>query len=169
MHPRRLVLLVRLAVYGTVLLLALGVYFLSLGHDAPAVASPGRQMTGNTSQGLTRVWAVNNGGHIDGVHIVWKLRCTNGATWPAPLGVAFHDPADRFRRDGRTFSVSSEFAYAPKGGWIAYAIVRADGMLHADGRSAHGQSASVVKWISATTGRTGATCSSGPVSWKTRG
>jgi hypothetical protein len=169
MRPRRLVLVVRLAVSGTVLLLALGVYFLRAGHDGPAVAPPVMRMTGATSQGLTRVWAVNNGGHIDGVHIVWRLRCTNGATWPAPMGVAFHDPADRFKRDGRSFSVNSEFAYPPKGGWIAYTNVRVDGTLHADGRGAHGQSASVVKWISTSTGRAGGTCSSGPVSWTARG
>jgi hypothetical protein len=168
MSPRRLVMLVRLSVYGVVLLLAVGVYFLRAGQDTSAhFVSPGKWMRGRTTQGLDNVFALERSGHVNSIEMWWNLRCTNGATWKDSLEDSWRDPVDHFTRDGRSFALKDSWDDDPTDGLIPHVAVWVSGTLAPNGRSAAGQGAAVIQLKREPEGTVGATCLSGTVGWRT--
>lgn len=167
-----MVLLVRVAVYGVVLLLAVGVFVARENRQSAAASAgkpAGKEFRVETSQGDRNGAAVLHEGLVNGIHMVWNLTCTNGSRWGAPLEDAWRAPADRFEREGRSFIVKDQWSYPPRGGWIPDAHVFVQGRTAPDGRSAAGHATAMVQWKSAADGHLGGVCTSGDVAWRTSG
>ena len=165
-----MVFLVRAAVYGVVLLLAVVVLVARENRESSAANAgrpPGKELALETSQQAGGGAAVVDKGRVTGIHMVWRLSCTNGSRWGAPLQDAWREPADRFDREGRNFIVRDQWSYPPKGGWFPDAHVFVNGTTAPDGRSASGHATALVQWKSTADGHVGGVCTSGDVAWRT--
>jgi hypothetical protein len=161
-HVGRRTLLVRLAAWGTVLLLAALAFTLRSGAS-PQVeqGANGPQLNGRTDQGHP-VWLVEGDGRVREIRMVWALDCDNDSGLDA-YGVTFRDSVDGFAYDGDGFEYAGE-RDLPAGddGWVAHAKVSVDGRL-ASGGAHRGRSSAELTFTRR--GTRGVTCRSGRVSW----
>ena len=163
----RVVFLVRLAVYGTVALLAIAVYFVRANRADPveptAPADAGVQMNGTTSHG-TAMWVIKREGRITQVHVNWpELACTGRARWPA-FDRTLGEWQPTFHRHGPHFTVADTHSLPPGAdGWVTHVSAEVGGRLSRDGRTAEGWTSLTVRWLR--DGHTGAVCESGQLDW----
>jgi hypothetical protein len=152
----------RLAVYGTTALLAVGVYLISAHQATPAEPRYGVQLNGSTQEAMP-AYAVTQGGRVRGLRVEWKrFACSDGARF-GPLGGTFNDAVERFHVHGRAFSVVIGQAHHRRHGDVVRMHIAASGRLSSDGRSARGRMAARVTLVQG--GRVRATCTSGPFGW----
>lgn len=159
----RRVLLVRLAAWGTVLVLAVVAFNVRSGATARVTehGANGDQLNGETSQGMP-IWAVSADGRVREVRMVWRFECDNGGELD-PFGVTFRDSVNGFEFDGREFSFADERELpATDDGWVATASVSVSGRTRDDGTIA-GESSATMRFERGSD--SGATCRSGPVDW----
>lgn len=160
---QRRVFMVRMAAWGTVLVLAVIAFNLRAGASTGTEhGANGPQLNGRTSQGQT-IWAVVADERVREIEMNWRFECDNGGELE-PFGGTFRDSTDRFDYDGRSFSeeVDDDLPESADG-WTAHLKAEIDGEVEADGTTVSGTSAAVM-WF--TRGRErGATCRSGPVRW----
>jgi hypothetical protein len=161
--PRRTVLLLRLALYATALLVALGIYLISSHEATPSEPSYGTQLTGKTDEARPAFLVARHGKPVR-LQVVWtSFRCTGAARRREAVVVNFNAMLDRFERHGATFSVAR--TEAPPGDG-ARERASAAGRIGVDGRSAHGTAdARIDRYRD---GRLVGTCRSRPVGWRVR-
>ena len=166
MRPSHGVLLVRLAVYGLVLVLGLIVWQLRAAEEAKRDNSPHRPVNGRTSQDLA-VWAIIRDDKVRTVEIAWHFTCTDGAQ-PPPWASRFDARRDSFQRDGRDFNVERAREGPPdQRGWIGHTHASVAGSVSDDGRGASGTGQVTVTWMRGSE-RSTASCDTGPVRWSVR-
>jgi hypothetical protein len=158
----RRIWIVRMAAWGTVLVLAVIAFNLRAGASAGTEhGANGPQLNGRTSQGQP-IWAVMEGDRVREVDLTWHFECEGGGSLE-PWGGTFRDSTDHFAYDGREFSVNDqgELPESPDG-WVAHVKVELNGRADPGG-GASGSSAAVM-WFERGTER-GAVCRSGRVAW----
>jgi hypothetical protein len=163
----RKVLLVRLAAWGTVLLLAVVAFNLRSGATARVVenGANGAQLNGETSQGMA-IWAVVEDARVREIRMVWRFECDNGGELD-PFGVTFRDSVNGFEFHGREFSFADERELpASDDGWVATASVSVSGRT-TDGGDIAGESSASMRFERGAD--SGTTCRSGPVDWSIEG
>jgi hypothetical protein len=118
---------VRLAAWGTVLVLAAVAFNLRTGAaDEVEQGANGPQLNGRTSQGQP-IWAVAEDGRVREIRMVWKVRCEDGAQVD-PVGLIARRGVDGFRprgASGFTFADSHEFDEGD--GWTSTVRSRIEG------------------------------------------
>jgi hypothetical protein len=150
----RSALLLRLAVLAVTI--AVGVVALRPAADR-GERRPRTQLNGKTTQGF-QVYGLEGDRKLRGMHVVWRGRCTNGATVDA-ASANVEDTRVPFRRSGRTFSVVSHpLGYSRSRGRVRQTIT-VRGSSSADGRSASGTLRGRAAFAAGS-------CDSGPVSWR---
>jgi hypothetical protein len=157
----RRVFLVRLAAWGTVLILAVVAFNLRAGAS-PATdhGANGPQVNGRTSQGRP-IWAVMEGDRVREIDITWGFTCDNGGELE-PWGGTFRDSTDEFDWNGNEFSFEDRAELPPnESGWVTHVKVDVRGRGE-DGR-ASGDSGAVMWWER--DGERGTVCRSGRVTW----
>jgi hypothetical protein len=146
---------VRLAAWGTVLVLALIAATVRVGADEVYEGVNGPQLNGTTSQGRA-FWLVAADGRVREVRMVWRFRCEGGMR-VEPLGMTARDTGAGFDQlDGGRFRFADRRHLAGRDGDGAEVDVRIEG----DAR--RGTSSAEIRLADAT-------CRSGPVRWTTRG
>jgi hypothetical protein len=163
---QRRVWLVRVAAWGTVLVLAALAFNLRSGATARVVenGANGDQVNGETSQGVP-IWAVVDGGRVREIRMVWRFECDNGGELE-PFGVTLRDSVDGFDFRGREFSFAEERELpASEDGWVARASVDVSGERR-DGGALAGEASAVMRFTRGS--ERGTTCRSGPVQWHIR-
>jgi hypothetical protein len=151
----------RLAIYGTVLLLALGV--LAVRSAKPqANGSWAALYHGQTPEGLLSALSVRDG-KVRQAYLRWRMTC-EGDHRPYTSSITFkRELGDRFEYDGRRFSTGGrQIQKAGRGETIRF-DVRVSGRLAEDGLSASGSGQTTETWMR--DGRTVATCRSARVPW----
>jgi hypothetical protein len=104
----RALLLVRLALLGVTLCVAVAVYGGRFRDDP----SPTRvQLNGRTSQGFP-VWAVRRDGRLREVHLIWRGTCTHGSSLPWST-YTVRDGEPTFEVYGRDGQVGGECESGP--------------------------------------------------------
>jgi hypothetical protein len=148
---------VRLAAWGTVLVLAAIAFNVRAGSGDVDQGANGPQLNGRTSQGLP-IWAVldQEGERVREIRMVWKVRCEDGQAID-PVGLVARDSVKSFRHraGGFTFGETREFDEGD--GWTSTVRSRIDG-----GRSG-GTASAEVRFEQS--GVDGFTCRSGRVRW----
>lgn len=161
---QRRVFMVRMAAWGTVLVLAVIAFNMRAGASAGTdQGANGPQVNGRTSEGQP-IWSISEGGKVREIEMSWQFKCDGGGDL-TPFGGTFRDSTDGFEYDGARFSASVEDELRQgSDGWTPHLKARIDGETHADGRTT-GTSAAVM-WFTRD-GESGATCRSKPVGWST--
>jgi hypothetical protein len=161
---QRRVFVVRMAAWGTVLLLAVIAFNLRAGASADTdQGANGPQVNGRTSQGQA-IWSIADREQVREIQMSWQFKCEGGGRLE-PFGGTFRDSTDHFDYDGAKFKVAIEDEMPQgKDGWTAHLKAEVGGEVHADGQAV-GTSAAVM-WFTRT-GQRGAVCRSGPVRWST--
>lgn len=156
-RPRR-VLLVRLAAWGAVLVLAVVAFNVRAGASDPDQGANGEQRNGTTSQG-EGIWVVTGGDRVQEVGLTWEFACSDGS---------FEKVAGTFRardlhRDGRSFWSEDEGVVGPeKDGWVEH--VRSEVRGTAAPSGALSGTAAAELWLERGVERR-AICRSGRVHW----
>ena len=161
MAAARRVLKVRLAAWGTVLVMAVGAFTLRAGAStAPDNGANGPQVNGVTEQSKG-IWSVSDGDRIRELRMVWRFACENGGE--LTFGMTLRDSVDNFRYRGERFEFTTEEDLPPGGdGWVAHISARIDGELRGAGSSAGASEATMTFRRGE---QQGTTCRSGPVRW----
>jgi hypothetical protein len=165
MSPKRAVLLMRLAVYGTVLVLAAGVYALRAGRTPDDAAANGGhtvegQLAGRTNERLPAQMLLVDG-EIRRLHVVWQMSCQNEPR--PPSGISFSgDYGDRFERRGTTFHVGGRETQDMGGGESVRYVVDVSGRV--DGNAAEGRGHLTETWLR--DGRVVDRCHSKEIVWQ---
>jgi hypothetical protein len=156
----RRVFLVRLAAWGTVLVLAVIAFNVRAGASGGTEqGANGEQRNGTTSQ-HRGMWAVVDGERVRELGMTWDLECDNGSHFKSFSGT-YHESDLRF--DGRSLRGDDESeSRADDDGWVAHYKSELSGTVGSDGSIA-GDSAAVA-WFQRGTER-GAVCRSDPVGW----
>ena len=157
----RRVFLVRLAAWGTVLVLAAIAFNLRAGATEPENGANGPQLNGETDQKLP-MWAVVADGEVREIEMKWRLECDNGTdvdSW----GGTFRTGTDEFDADGRSFTVRDRFERDATDGWTAHAKIELGGRV-GPGERVEGTGAAVM-WFERGE-RRGTECRSGVVKWR---
>jgi hypothetical protein len=157
---QRRIFLVRLAAWGTVLVLAAIAFNLRAGAAEPDNGANGPQLNGETSQKLP-IWAVVSDDSVREIEMNWRLECDNGDdvdSW----GGTFRAGTDEFDSDGRRFNVKDRFERDATDGWTVHVKVELSGSTKTGDR-AEGTAAAVM-WFQRGDER-GAECRSGVVKW----
>jgi hypothetical protein len=155
----RRVFLVRIAAWGTVLVLAVIAFNVRAGASGPDQGANGAQRNGTTSQG-DGVWAVVDGDRVRELGMNWELECDNGSDFES-FGGTYQESDLRF--DGRSFRGEDESeSRTDDGGWVAHYKSELSGTSEPDG-TLSGSTAAVV-WFQRGAER-GAVCRSGAVRW----
>jgi hypothetical protein len=158
---QRRIFLVRLAAWGTVLLLAVVAFNVRAGRSDAEHGANGPQVNGRTSQGLP-IWAVTEDGRIREIRMVWRFECDNDGELGA-FGLTLRDSVDGFeRRDGGWTYDEDDDLPTSDHGWVAHIAVSANGRAAPD-ETHSGESSAVMSFTRGAT--KGATCHSGPVNW----
>ena len=166
MSPKRAVLLMRLAIYGTVLILAAGLYALRAGRAPDDAAANGghtveAELSGRTNERLpVQVSLVS--GEIREVHMRWRMTCEN-ERHTNPSAVHFGSAyGDRIERRGSTFHVGGRADQDMGGG----ATVRYDADVsgRVDGNAAEGRAHLTETWLR--DGRVVDRCHSDEIVWQ---
>lgn len=163
---QRRVFLVRLAAWGTVLVLAVLAFTLRSGASGRTVeqGANGDQVNGLTSQRVP-IWAVVGDGRVRELRMAWRFDCDSGGDLD-PVGITLRDSVDGFEFRGREFSYEDERDFPPsEDGWVATVKVSVSGRL-SEGRGVQGESSAVMRFNRGS--EPGATCRSGDVSWSAR-
>jgi hypothetical protein len=158
---QRRIFLVRLAAWGTVLVLAAIAFNLRAGASEPDNGANGPQLNGETDQKLP-IWAVVGDGQVREIEMRWRAECDNGDdvdSW----GGTFRAETDEWDANGRRFTVKDRYERDATGGWTAYVKVELTGEAKSEGR-AEGEGA-VVMWFQRGKER-GTECRSGVVRWR---
>lgn len=119
---------VRLAAWGTVLVLAAVAFNLRTGAaDDVDHGANGPQLNGHTSQGQP-IWAVldADGRRVREIRMVWKVRC-DGGEQVDPFGLVARDSVDGFRRRDGGFSFAQTRDFDEGDGWTSTVRSRIDG------------------------------------------
>ncbi|HEX8648592.1 MAG TPA: hypothetical protein VF715_16985 [Thermoleophilaceae bacterium] len=151
---------VRLAAWGTVLVLAVVAFNLRTGAADVDHGANGPQLNGRTSQGLP-IWAVldSDGQRVREIRMVWRVRCDGGNAID-PVGLVARASADGFRRRDGGFAFAQTREFDEGDGWTSRVRSRIDG-------SATSGTASVeVRFRQHDV--EGFTCRSGPIRWSVR-
>jgi hypothetical protein len=165
MSPKRAVLLMRLAVYGTVLVLAGGVYALRAGRAPDDAAANGghtveAELAGRTSERLPVQMSLVDG-QIRRLHVRWRMSCENGPR--PPSGISFSsDYGDRFERRGTTFHVGGRETQDMGGGVSVLYVVDVSGRIV--GEAAEGRGHLTETWFR--DGQVVDRCHSGEITWR---
>lgn len=158
---RRRVWMVRLAAWGTVLVLAVIAFNLRAGSSTGDYqGANGEQLNGSTAQ-KQAIWAVMDGDKVRELDITWRFECDNGGEIE-PWGGTFRDATDHFEWHGSEFSFEDE-GELPRTdeGWVPRVRVEVSG--RGEEGHASGESGAVMWWKR---GRErGTVCRSGRVSW----
>ena len=160
---QRRVLLVRLAAWGTVLVLAVVAFNVRSGASGRTTehGANGEQVNGETSQGMP-IWAVVGDGRVREIRMAWRFECDNGGELE-PFGVTLRDSVDGFEFRGREFSFEDERELPPsEDGWVGTASVSVSGETREGGVVA-GESSASMRFNRGS--ETGATCRSDTVRW----
>ena len=158
---QRRVFVVRMAAWGTVLLLAVIAFNLRAGSTEADQGFNGPQVNGSTSQGQA-IWAASDGDRVREIRMTWAFECDTGGELE-PFGGTFRDSTDEFEYDGSRFRVEVDDDF-PEGadGWTAHLKAEIDGDTSGEGRASGTTSA--VMWFTRGKER-GATCQSERVRW----
>ena len=159
---QRRVFMVRMAAWGTVLLLAVIASNLRAGSsDGADQGANGSQLNGRTSQGLP-IWAVVDGTRVHEIRMTWHFDCGDDGELE-PFGGTFRESTDEFEFDGRRFEVEVDDDF-PEGadGWTAHLKAEIAGSTSGEGRASGTSSA--VMWFTRGSER-GSTCHSERVRW----
>src|SRR3712207_6366219 len=116
-EPQRRVWPVRLAAWGTVLVLAVIAFNVRAGADRIEHGANGAQVNGETSQRLP-IWAVVGDERVREMRMVWRFDCDNGRELEA-FGVTLRDSVDGFTFSGREFDFEDEREPPATDGWVA--------------------------------------------------
>jgi hypothetical protein len=158
-HSSRALLVVRLALLAVTLCVAVAVYGARFRDDP----SPSRvQLNGRTSQGFP-VWAVQRGGRLREVHVIWRGTCTRGSDLPWST-YTVRDTQPTFEAHGRRFESWVAYRFFGGDGWKAHVTMNVRGGLAANGHAAKGVLVANAWWKRG--GEVGGECESGPVSWR---
>lgn len=157
MDPRRS-LRIRLAAWGTVLVMAVLAFTLRAGAtDEVDHGANGPQLDGRTAQGQP-IWAVLEDGRVREIRMVWELRCDDGSRLD-PFGVQARDGVESFRHERRGFTFE-ERRDLPRGdGSIANVHARIVGTT-----ATSGTASAEIRFRR--DGDDGPECRSGPVRWR---
>lgn len=154
----------RLVVYGTVLVLALGVAAArTIDRPVPVKASWAALYHGQTPEGLLTALSVRDG-KVQQAYLRWRMSCV-GDHRPYVSTITFkREFGDRFEHDGRRFGTHGRQIQEADGGRQTIRFdVRMSGRLSEDGRSASGSGQTTETWLR--DGRVVATCRSSRVPW----
>jgi hypothetical protein len=158
------VVLMRIALYGTVLLLAGGVYALRTSSASSHRAS-GTDLSGRTGEDLP-VRVATDGRSVVYVHVRFEMSCADGVD-RGPSGFGFsEDYGDRFLRRGRHFDVSGFSQQQLEDGWSVRYGGAVAGNLTADGGAAAGTAWAHETWYR--NGRYMVGCDSRNVTWSAK-
>jgi len=157
------VLAMRLAVYGMVALLAVGVLAMHATRDAPGKKlSQGALYHGQTPEGQLTALSVTDGKVREG-YFRWKMTCEKDAS-PGVTTLTFKpEHGDRFAHDGRRFSTGGRETQDMGGGEKVTWDASVSGQLSEDGRSASGSGQTTETWTR--NGRVTDVCRSKRVPW----
>ncbi len=149
--------LVRLAAWGTVLVMAVVAFNVRTGASAPD--RRGELRNGRTDE-RAPVWAVVDGETVQELGITWDFECEDGTElrkFSATFGPG------QLRREGRQFRATegSTLREAPDG-WVPHVRSELSGRVETGG-TVTGTSEALL-WFQRGSER-GAVCRSGPVSW----
>jgi hypothetical protein len=142
MSPKRAVLLMRLAIYGTVLIVAAGVYALRAGPAPDDAAANGghtleAQLAGRTNERLPVEMSLVDG-EIRRLHVRWQMTCENERQ-TNPSGISFSsDHGDRFERHGTAFHVGGRETQDMGGGESVLYVVDVSGRVEGNAAEGHG-------------------------------
>lgn len=148
---------VRLAAWGTVLVLAVIAFNVRAGSGDVDQGANGPQLNGRTSQGLP-IWAVldEEGERVREIRMVWKVRCEDGQAID-PVGLVARDSVDGFKRRGGGFAFAETREFDEGDGWTSTVRSRIEGA------SASGTASVEIAFRQSDVD--GFTCRSGPVRW----
>ena len=147
---------VRLAAWGTVLVLAVVAFNLRAGAaDDVDHGANGPQLNGRTSQ-RQPIWSVLEDGRVREIRMVWEMRCADGSRLE-PFGVTARDSVESFRHHDGGFSFTERRDLPHADGSIANVEARIEGT------ATRGTSSAEIRFRR--DGKAGATCRSGPVRW----
>ena len=138
--------IVRLAVYGCVVVIALLVWQVR-AHHRPEVAPAaegrhGSALTGRTfGAGGSPISATVRRGHIRTVSLTVRWPCED-VPWDTPVPLTINNEAD-----GRSFSATKRAQYQiDADGWQAVLDLRMEGELAEDGMRASGTATTLITW-----------------------
>jgi hypothetical protein len=151
---------VRLAAWGTVVVLAVVAFNVRTGAGRTEYGANGAQVNGETSQRMP-IWAVVGDGRVREMRMAWRFDCDNDAEVRG-FGVTLRDSVDGFTFRGRRFGFEDEREIPSADGWTARATVSVTGRTDRRGGAA-GRSSATVRFSRGAV--RGATCRSGPVRW----
>jgi hypothetical protein len=149
---------VRLAAWGTVLLLAVVAFNVRAGAGEEVdQGANGAQLNGRTSQDLP-IWAVldEDGERVREIRMVWKVRCDEGARIK-PFGLVARDSVRGFRSRAGWFEFADTRRFDEGRGWTS--IVRS----RIQGGTGGGTASVEIRFQQGDVD--GFTCRSGRVSW----
>ncbi|HEX8743616.1 MAG TPA: hypothetical protein VF712_10825 [Thermoleophilaceae bacterium] len=156
------VLAMRLAVYGMVALLAVGVLAMRATREPPRKLSEGALYHGQTPEGLLAALSVTDG-KVREAYFRWRMSCEKDRAPEVSTLVFKPEYGDRFEHDGRRFSTDGHATQDVGGGERISYDVHVRGQLSEDGRSASGSGQTVETWTR--NGRVTDVCYSKRVPW----
>lgn len=143
----RSVLLMRLAVYGAVVLLAAAALAVrAAGEPDEKKESWGALYHGQTPEGLLAALSVTDG-KVHQAYLRWRMTCEKDRP-PAISTITFKpEYGDRFRHDGRRFSAGGRKEEDVGGGERIRYDVRVSGQMSEDGMTASGSGQTTETWL----------------------
>ena len=141
----RAVFAMRLAVYGTVAVLAAVILAVRMGDDSKA-RSTGALYHGQTPEGLLAAAAVRDG-KVRSVYMRWRMTCERDRT-PDISTIRFGEQyGDRFAYRGRSYSFAGGNSQTIRTGYVTRYRVEIGGTLSPDGRTVTGHGRTTETWL----------------------
>lgn len=135
----------RLAVYGTVALLAAAV-LVARGGDGRAGTGSAAMYHGQTEERLLAA-AVVRDGRVRSVYMRWRVTCERDRT-PNVSTIRFGEQfGDEFDHRGRRFSFAGRDDQAVRRGFVTRYDVRVSGAVSGDGRTITGRAQTTETWL----------------------